>query len=806
MFNQTVDFATAWVLFPLAITVISYYFAVVLFEVLDMPRIESMMVPVGFSLFVVVGTFTTCVPRMAPASTFLVILMTAVGIRFDRLRLLVWAQLNRKALLGAFAVFVMVGLPVLATFSPTFAGWIKLDDGSSWLAFTDNLLKSGRDTSGLARSTYEATVQINLQGGTGPTGAPGYPIGVFVPLGVMAQILFIDPAWLLQPYLSWLVGVLFIVLFSVTSTLTKSRVMEFAVPLMASLSALLMGYVMWGGIKEAANVALLAAIAALATHYSSRVDDVNTVVVFAIPVSAYIAVFGPSGAAWVTPIILVTFLGARRSGKKLALKAFGIFTLITIVFCLPTLTTIRSLTALKALLSFASSSKDIGNLLGNLPFAQVSGIWLNGDFRYAPQFELVNVLLEAVVFVAAAIGVFTLWQRKQPQWCALILTLVALAALGTQGNAWIGGKSIAVASPFVLWAAGVGALRLRGMNLKREATVAMTAMAAGVLWSFGLIFHAVWLAPYQELAELEYIGATYGQDSSPALMLEYSPYAARHFLRTMDIQGAGELRRDLIPMRDGKGLIKAVHADIDEFPTSSLDPFATLVLRRSPTSSVPPSDFEQLWQGTYYDVWGRIADAPKVVDHVPYNSKDQASDTVKCTDLTSSLERVEANQILLGQPHIPALITELDRTTIPSNWIGSGGLLNLNSRGAVTFTVDVAESGDYQMWLKGWAKGMASILVDKSQVWEGARVMPQGGESTPVAVISLEPGVHEIELRYATPWWQPGTGGNTYSFTGLYLTPMVDAQAPVEITRANVSELCDRRWDWVEIVERTNGG
>ena len=71
--------------------------------------------------------------------------------------------------------------------------------------------------------------------------------------------------------------------------------------------------------------------------------------------------------------------------------------------------------------------------------------------------------------------------------------------------------------------------------------VAMVAIAGGVLWSNALAYGNVWLAPRNQLAELETIGQRFAGDG-PALMTEYQPHGVRHFLRNLDAEGASELR------------------------------------------------------------------------------------------------------------------------------------------------------------------------------------------------------------------------------------------------------------------------
>ena len=72
--------------------------------------------------------------------------------------------------------FAVYAAPIVLSGEPTIAGFIKLDDTATWLALTDRIMEHGRDLSGLAPSTYEATLAFNL--------GDGYPIGVFIPFGV----------------------------------------------------------------------------------------------------------------------------------------------------------------------------------------------------------------------------------------------------------------------------------------------------------------------------------------------------------------------------------------------------------------------------------------------------------------------------------------------------------------------------------------------------------------------------------------------------------------------------------------------
>ena len=68
-----------------------------------------------------------------------------------------------------------------------------------------------------------------------------------------------------------------------------------------------------------------------------------------------------------------------------------------------------------------------------------------------------------------------------------------------------------------------------------EAGLAADAIALGVLWSNGLQYRQVWLAPRTQLHELEAIGNRIAGEG-PTLMTDYQAYGARHFLRRLAVR------------------------------------------------------------------------------------------------------------------------------------------------------------------------------------------------------------------------------------------------------------------------------
>src|SRR5207302_1080544 len=155
---------------------------------------------------------------------------------------------------AGLAAYLAYGAPTILSGSATFDGYIKLGDTATYLAMLDRIESHGRDLSGLAPSTYEATLHTSL--------AYGYPVGSFAPLGVVQRLLGIDAAWLWQPHLALLGALLALALYSLVGRAVLSRPLRAAVAFVAAQPAILFGYSLWGGIKELATAVLLVVLAA----------------------------------------------------------------------------------------------------------------------------------------------------------------------------------------------------------------------------------------------------------------------------------------------------------------------------------------------------------------------------------------------------------------------------------------------------------------------------------------------------------------------------------------------------------------
>ena len=240
-------------------------------------------------------------------------------------------------------------------------------------------MEHGRDLDGLAPSTYEATLAFNL--------GDGYPVGVFLPLGVGAALRrhrrrLADPAlhglarrrcW------RWRSG---------RSRRRWSRLarLRAAVAFVAAQPALLFGYYLWGGIKEVAAAALIAAVGRAAAR-ARRASGPATRA--CSPLGArrrrrWSGCSSVGGLLWLAPVLVaravlaLRALGAAR-GRRPRGAARG-----AIAGRCSAPGADRAAGCCRRPRRRSPTPARSGNLIGPLEPAQVAGIWPAGDFRLDP--------------------------------------------------------------------------------------------------------------------------------------------------------------------------------------------------------------------------------------------------------------------------------------------------------------------------------------------------------------------------------------------------------------------------------------
>jgi len=775
-----VDLLLAWLALPLLLAALAAGMGL-LVERLAGVGIPGALVPVtGLAAIAVTGSAFAALPAVAPAAVPALAGLAAAGWG--------WAALARRPLRAdpaaaavAGAAFACFALPVVASGEATFAGYVKLDDTATWLALADHALSHGRDLGGLAPSTYEATLAVNL--------AEGYPIGALVPFGAAARIMGLDPAWAVQPYMAFAGALLALALWELAGAAVRSRPLRALAAVTASQAALLCGYYLWGGAKEVFAAALVAGLAPLALRAAREAGPWRALAPPAVVAAGLVAGLSAGGLGWAVPALLAgAVLAVRERGTRAGAARAAAFAALLAVLCAPQLAagllppTSAPLTAGDAL----------GNLAGPLGPERLAGVWPAADFRFSAEAPALAAALITVVAGAGAAGAWLAWRRGAAGPLVYVGGAVAVAlAVLAAGSPWVGAKALAVASPALPLAAGVaGAAWLEGRPRALGAAV-FAALVAGVAWSNALAYQGASLAPRDQLGELAEVGERLA-GKGPVLLAEYQPYGARHFLREADPEAPAELRRRRVPLRGGRLLARGLYADLDRFEAEAVFAYRALVLRRHPGLSRPPGGFERTWAGRFYEVWERPAGSRPPRARLPLGTPLDPAAVPRCAAVRGLAARAEAGDVLLAAPAGASAVARLAE--------GAARVPEPGEAEVVLGTVELRRGGTYRAWLGGSVRGAVELRVGGAGAGEARHRVNHEGGFTPLGVLDLGPGRHEVELRFSGPDLRPGSGGPRPLAGPVVLTSEPRDHGLIGVPpRAAARRLCGRRWDWIEL-------
>lgn len=784
----------AWLVLPLVLGLLSFGCGFLLVRVASLDVPQALLLPIGFALIVVVGVMTTSNGATARLTVPVVIALSAAGLALAlpwRLR-----RLDGWALIVGASVYAAFGAPVFMSGRATFAGYITLDDTSTWLGFVDRLLTHGRTLTGLAPSTYQAALDWYWN-------QNGYPVGAYPPLGIGHILTGTDSAWLIQPYISFAAGLLGLGLFGLLDGLIPSRAIRAFVAFIAAQPALLFGYALWGGIKELPAAALLAAVAALTPATLREHARVRSVLPLATASAALISILNFSSVVWLAPVLLPALVVGLRVRGRAFRRLAAAFVALAVALSLPSL--ILAAGFLQDTSKILTKETELGNLIHPLSWLQLFGVWPVGDFRVRPgRIGPVYVLIGVLVAAAAAALVWATRRRRWELPLYVVGAVVGCAVAAGVGSPWIGAKALAIASPAVVAAGMSGGALLIGGGRRIEGAVVAALIAAGVLWSNALAYHDVWLAPRGQLRELERIGTLFPGDG-PTLMTEAQSYGVRHFLRNMDPESPSELRRRPIPLRNGQLLAKGQYADLDQFQTDAILVYRTLVLPHSPSASRPPSVYHLVWIGRYYDVWQRPASggAP-ILDHTPLGRGEQAVATPPCPAVLRLAGLAAKRRERIAAVVRPAAtVVPMTRASLPAAWRTSKSAPDVvypGSSGTLKAVVAVWRSGRYGIWLGGSFRRGLEASVDGHRIYSGRDQLTHDGIQTPLGDVRLGAGKHEISLRYDAADFRPGSGGEPFALGPILVSRYTDEVPVTYVDPADARSLCGKSLDWMELL------
>jgi hypothetical protein len=775
----------AWLLFPALLALLSLGFGLLVDRISGARLPGALLIPTGLAAIIVLARAAMTWDLTAELATPLVVTGAIAGLAVGRARLR-RPGIDPWAAAAAVAVFAMFAAPVVLGGSASFAGYTILGDTAVHFVLADRIASHGSSVAGLDPSSYRQTLEAYF--------GSGYPLGAHAALAAVRPLAFVDVAWAFQPFLAFVAAALALTLVGLLQGVVESSWRRAAVAAVAAQPALVYAFAMQGSVKELVTLWLVALFTALAVG--------RHVVPLAVAAAAGVAAIGIAVAAWLGPVLLVGLLLVARAPPRELRRTAGIalgFCLLLGLLCLPTLLDLGDY--LDVTRTVVTAQEELGNLFGPLNLAQVFGVWLTGDYRMLPKagpgidkLELTYALI-GLVAVAALFGSAWLARRRAlAPLLFLVVSLVGLVYVTRTGSPWADAKALAIASPAVLLVAALGPIALEARGARLEALGVAAALAIGVLASNALVYHDASLAPRERLAELQDVAdRTAGR--GPLLYTEFEEMA-KHFLRDSDPVGAAEAFSvpGLTPVTHEGGLPSFGHpVELSALRLEDIQRFRVLVLRREPLGASPPPEYTLEWSGRYYEIWSRRGGGGRTVAQETLRGDGGRGDCRLLRRVASHAgdgSRLEATRA----PVLAELSTA--ERALPAGWARRSddpSLVQTVGPGVVRGSVELDQSGPYELWLRGSFGREVEVRIDGQRAGSARDELAQPANWLDLGSVELSAGRHRVELVRSGGDLAPGNGDGPRSLGSLVVRRREAHAAPVSVPPREWHRLCGRR-------------
>jgi len=833
----------------------------------------ALLPAIGAATLIGVSQLTTYSVVAAPATPYLLALVALAGFALERGRAAAagallrdggWRHFGWQLAAGVLA-FVCALAPVLFAGRASFSSYGVLTDSAFHMLGADFLIRHGQDFSHLDLRNSPGQY-LNAYYNT------SYPSGADTLFGGSAFLVHVPLIWAFQPFNALMLALATGPVWVLVRRIGLDGWLAALATLSVTLPALVYGYELIASVKEITALAMILTLGALVVlHPRWLRGPPLSVVPFALVAAAGISALGVAFGAWALTAMIVlaailirevaagdaargavaagdvvarelaarSVAGAAGSVARDRSRARGALLLVAAGAGVALLAALGSWLEVSGSLQVAkniASTSNPGNLQNPLRSVQVLGTWLVDSYKHVPigaHLEL-SYALAYLALAAAVLGAaYIVYMRAFALAAWLALTLAVWLGLTAYGTTWADGKALMLTSPVVVLLAwsGVAALRafaqrpasgraLRGAFGWAAAPVLALALAGGVAVSDAMQYHGSNLAPtarYEELASLDSRFAGRG----PALFTDYDEYAL-YELRDLDVGGPGFM----FPPRSIEQT-EGQPADLDQVPPVALRAYPLILTRRNPAASRPPAAYRLLWQGAYYEVWGRRPGAPAALAHVglaggPVGGEASglagarmggpagAQADLPASGLSGQCSRVQ-RVARLAESHgarligaSPPEIVRIDvaRASHPV-WRESRLGLLMSGPGRLTAAFVLPRAGVWDLWLQGEIMPAVTVSLD------GRQLSSISGQLTGVATdpdtmaplpVALSAGSHRVTItRGSGNPLAPGAGGSAI-LDSIFLTPVgAGSQATLHVTRAaQWRSLCGEPLEWVE--------
>jgi hypothetical protein len=760
----------------------------------------ALLPTVGVAALIAVSQLTTYVPHIAAATPYVMAAAALAGFAFAWPRVRMFAQSWRRWRWQAVApvlAYVLALAPVLLAGRTTFSSYLTLSDSAFHMMGADFLLRHGQDFSHLdLRNSYGE--YINNYYNT------GYPSGADTLFGGSAYLLGLPLIWAFQPFNAFVLAAAAGPAWLLLRRMGLRGSWAALGALTATVPALVYGYELIGSIKEITSLGLILTLGGLVVvHRRWLFGGAAGAIPFALVAAGGLSALGAGFAAWVLAAVLVlaAVAGARiradPSGGSRVLGLIAVGVPVGLIAALPTWVNLSK--SLNVAQNIAVTGAP-GNLATPLKATQVFGVWLWESYKHPPAGTdlAITVVLIAITVIAIGLGVWRLIRRRDYSllgWAAA--TVIVWGAITAYSTTWVDAKTLMLTTPVVVLLAWGGVAGLRASRLRLAAPFLALVLFGGVIVSDAMQYHVSNVAPTARYEELESIDHRFA-GRGPTLFTDFDEYSM-YVLRDLDVGGPNFIYAP--PVFAGTSARYRYPVELDRLPPASLRSYPLIVTRRDPDLARPPASYRLLWQGTYYQVWGRRAAAARSIAVVPLSG----SPVAQC----ARIERVARVAVRHGGSLVAAPSPQLVRIALPrtvhaAGWGRVRHGLQLSTPGRLSATFALPHAGKWDVWLEGQIMPTVSLSVDGRHL---ASIGGQlGGNSvvlnpmTPVPA-SLSAGRHRLTLSRGGFTLAPGEGGSAYLY-GLYLAPAGTAaqQSLRSVPAAGWRSLCGRSYEWIEAV------
>jgi hypothetical protein len=449
-----------------------------------------------------------------------------------------------------------------------------------------------------------------------------------------------------------------------------------------------------------------------------------------------------------------------------------------------------------------ASTSNPGNLPRPLRASQVAGVWIRGSYKQSPTGVALGAtrVLIALALVSCAAGALYLLRRRRlvlAGWLGLMLA--AWLAVGSASTTWVTAKGEMLTSSAVVLLAWGGIAALLGSSrpaLRRAAApLVALALAGGVLASDFAQYHSANLAPTARLNELASLNSRFA-GRGPALVTDFDEYAL-YELRSLDIGGPNFVYPppELAALAGGYGR----PVELDRAAPESLRGYRLIVTRRDPSAPAPPAAYSLRWQGRYYEVWERTADAPASV-HVAL-SGTPAARCAQIARVAALAARGGAGARLIASSAPVLARVSLAAAAHPPGWGNQRGGLVMSRPGTLRAAFSVPRAGVWQLWLQGQLMPPIALSIDGRRVGsvsgqlDGNSLVP---DTISARSLPLAAGRHRIALTRGGFTLAPGNAGSAV-LDAIFLTPGDEpARTLHQVPAARWRALCGGQYAWIE--------